>query len=109
MEQQKRIINGIIIIAGLALVWLVYTDQGNSFETVTVEPPTEKSNPVLVDGKVPPKLSEFPMHRAFIDEATCLKCHQEGKTMTFMGQEMFAMKMAHEFREDCTNCHAIPE
>ncbi len=103
MEQQKSFIYTVVILGGIILVWLIYSSQSE-----IVSPP-KKPQIKLVDGKVPPALSDFPMHRAFVDEKTCLKCHQEEKEINFQEKVMVAQKMPHEFREDCTDCHGIPE
>lgn len=68
---------------------------------------TTEDQPILVDGKVPPRLSDFPMHMAFIDEATCLRCHQDGKEMEFGGQKLTAPKIPHESREIWVECHRL--
>ncbi len=90
----------VTVLAGLILVVLVWFSQG-----VTSQP---AASIPLVDGKIPPKLSSLPMHMDFIDEATCLICHEMGKELKMMGETLIANKMAHEFREDCTECHRLP-
>ena len=57
-------IYGMVVIAGLVLVWMIYADQGIEMkpEIAVAEPPL-----ILVDGKVPPKLSNFVAHMQYID------------------------------------------
>ena len=80
MIQNKSLIYGLVIISGIILVWLVYADQG-------IEPKpdlfSEETPLILVDGKVPPKLSNFPAHLQFIDEKTCMQCHTTERKMNF--------------------------
>jgi len=101
MEQQKSLIYSLIVVAGLALLWVVESSMNPA-------PPSPHA-PMMVDGKMPPPLSDFPMHRAFIDEATCLRCHQNGKEMNFGGRTLIAPKIKHEFRENCVRCHQLPQ
>ena len=65
MNQYKNMIYGMVVIAGLVLVWMIYADQGIEMkpEIAVTEPPL-----ILVDGKVPPKLSNFVAHMQYIDE-----------------------------------------
>ena len=52
-----------------------------------------------------PQLSNIGPHRKFIDEKTCLGCHQNGLNIPNVG---FAKKIPHEFRKNCVNCHILP-
>ncbi|NOZ04122.1 MAG: hypothetical protein GXO92_05885 [FCB group bacterium] len=103
MEQEKGMVYGLIIIAGLILSWLAYVEQDTGQPHIM-----QKGATLLVDGKVPPSLSGIPFHMSYIDEDTCLKCHSRGRTIELMNQNYVAPKMAHEFRKDCTSCHKIP-
>lgn len=90
----------VTVLGGLVLVVLVWFSQG-----VSSRAPASIS---LVDGKIPPKLSALPMHMNFIDETTCLICHEMGKELKMMGETLIANKMTHEFRENCAECHRLP-
>jgi len=103
MQQLKSLIYSIIVVAGLTLLWVVESSMNPA------PPSTQDAMLVTIDGKIPPPLSDFPMHRAFIDEATCLRCHQNGKEMNFGGQTLIAPKIKHEFRENCIRCHQLPQ
>lgn len=103
MQEQKGLIYSMVVITGLALLWVVNFSSGPDI------PQPQPSAPEVADGKTPPPLSDFPMHRAFIDEATCLRCHQDGKEFTFNGETLVATKIAHEVREDCISCHRLPQ
>jgi len=89
------------IAAGLILVILIWISQGVSVQ--------ESAANKMVDGKIPPELSSMPMHMRFIDEATCLICHEQEKELKLQGETLIAGKMPHEFREDCIQCHVLPE
>ena len=108
MIQYKNLIYGLVVVAGLVLIWMVYGVQGiapvSEPEIVVDEAPL-----ILVDGKVPPKLSNFVAHMQFIDESTCLKCHATEREMNFGSGPMQVKKMPHEFRENCVSCHFLPK
>ncbi|MEA1882096.1 MAG: hypothetical protein U9N31_06830 [Candidatus Marinimicrobia bacterium] len=104
MNQNKNLVYGLVIAAGLILVWLVNADQEVEPEIAVDEPPL-----ILVDGKVPPKLSNFVAHMQYIDENTCLKCHATEREMNFGSGPVTVKKMAHEFRENCVSCHILPK
>ena len=53
----------------------------------------------------PPRLSNIGPHRKFIDERTCLGCHQNGLDIPGVG---LSPKIPHEFRRDCISCHILP-
>ena len=93
-----------VVVAGLVLVWMIYADQGIEMkpEIAVAEPPL-----ILVDGKVPPKLSNFPAHLQYIDENTCLQCHATDREMNFGAGPILAKKMPHEMRENCVSCHIL--
>ena len=104
MIQNKNLIYGLVVISGFILVWLVYADQG-------IEPKpdifSEESPLILIDGKVPPKLSRFPAHLQFMDEQTCLQCQETERKMNFGAGPVVAKKMPHEFRDNCSSCHIL--
>ena len=104
MIHSINLIYGLVVISGFILVWLVYADQG-------IEPKpdifSEESPLILIDGKVPPKLSRFPAHLQFIDEQTCLQCHATERKMNFGAGPVVAKKMPHEFRDNCSSCHIL--
>ena len=86
------------------LVWLVYADQGIESKPDLL---SEESPLILIDGKVPPKLSRLPAHLQFIDEQTCLQCHATERKMNFGAGPVVAKKIPHEFRENCASCHIL--
>ncbi len=106
MIDNKQLVYGLVVVAGLILTWLIYADQG-------VEPVkaagVEEEPLILVDGKVPPKLSNLPPHMEYIDESTCLMCHATEREMNFGSGPVVAKKMPHEFRENCASCHIAPK
>ncbi len=108
MTQYKNLIYGLVVTAGLILVWMVYADQGvdPQPEPEIVE---EEAPLILVDGKVAPKLSNFVAHMQYIDEGTCLKCHATEREMNFGSGPVKVKKMPHEFRENCVSCHIQPK
>ncbi len=53
----------------------------------------------------PPRLSNIGPHRKFIDEKTCLGCHQTGLNIPGVG---LSPKIPHEFRRECISCHILP-
>ena len=59
MIQNKNLIYGLVVISGFILVWLVYADQGIESKPDIF---SDESPLILIDGKVPPKLSRFPAH-----------------------------------------------
>ena len=107
MIKNRQLVYGLVVVAGLMLTWLIYADQG-VVETVA-ETVVEEEPLILVDGKVPPKLSNFPAHMQYLDESTCLKCHAMEREMNFGSGLVVAKKMAHEFRENCVSCHILPK
>ena len=106
MIQNKNLIYSMVVAAGFILVWMVYADQGVSHEVEITE---EEPPLILVDGKVPPKLSNFVAHMQYIDESTCLKCHATEREMNFGSGPVQVKKMPHEFRENCVSCHILPK
>ncbi|MBC8346352.1 MAG: hypothetical protein ISR89_00720 [Candidatus Marinimicrobia bacterium] len=106
MIKNKNLIYSLVTIAGIILVWFVYADQGIER---TPEISGEESPLILVDGKVPPRLSNFVMHMQYIDENTCLKCHKDEREMNFGSGPVLAKKMPHEMRENCVSCHLLPK
>ena len=79
-------------------LWTYWDENGQKYSEITFK-----------NGKVPPKLSNFTPHRLFINEATCLQCHQSERTMNFGAGPVVAKKMIHEFRENCVTCHLMPK
>ena len=55
--------------------------------------------------QTPPPLSNIGPHRKFIDEKTCLGCHQNGIDIPGVG---IAKKIPHEYRSFCISCHILP-
>ena len=106
MIQNKNLIYSMVVAAGFILVWMVYADQGVSHEVEIAE---EEPPLILVDGKVPPKLSNFVAHMQYIDESTCLQCHATEREMNFGSGPVQVKKMPHEFRENCVSCHILPK
>tara|TARA_Y100000310_G_scaffold74744_1_gene70993 strand:+ start:7930 stop:8244 length:315 start_codon:yes stop_codon:yes gene_type:complete len=104
MNQNKNLIYGLVVTAGLILVWMIYEDQVAEPEIAVDEAPL-----ILVDGIVPPKLSNFVDHMQYIDESTCLKCHATEREMNFGSGPVIVKKMVHEFRENCVSCHILPK
>ena len=80
----------IITIFSIFLVTLLF-DVNLSFKSKT--------------GSMPPPLSDIGPHRKFIDEKTCLGCHQTGLKIPGVGN---SPKIPHEFRKDCISCHVLP-
>ena len=64
-----------------------------------------------ISNEVPPQLSDlFPNrengpHQSFVDEESCLVCHQNSISIPSIG---IAPKIKHEFRKNCTSCHLLP-
>ena len=79
-------------------LWTYWDENGQKYSEITFK-----------NGKVPPKLSNFTPHLLFINEATCLQCHQSERTMNFGAGPVVAKKMIHEFRENCVTCHLMPK
>lgn len=122
----KQLVYGIIVLFGLLLVWVVNIRQNtltvsnrseNHAEIRTeIKVKTEKNNssaqnPVLVDGKIAPQLTDlFPdreegPHQKFVDEKSCLKCHAQEINIPGLGT---APKIPHEYRPNCISCHYLP-
>ena len=106
MNYQKNLIYGLVVAAGFILVWIIYADQGIDPKS---EITTDETPLILIDGKVPPKLSNFVAHMQYIDEKTCLQCHATEREMNFGSGPMLVKKMPHEFRENCVSCHILPK
>ena len=104
MIQNKSLIYGLVVVSGFMLVWLVYADLGIESNPDLL---SEESPLILIDGKVPPKLSRLPAHLQFIDEKTCMQCHTTERKMNFGSGPVIAKKMPHEFRENCASCHIL--
>ncbi|MCH8328737.1 MAG: hypothetical protein IID15_09500 [Candidatus Marinimicrobia bacterium] len=95
MEPRKNVLLSVALLAGLALIIMVYQPS---------LPSMPKAAATVVG--LPPPLSDFPPHGAFINEETCLNCHAEGKALPAFG--LTAPKIKHEPRENCVSCHALP-
>ncbi|MGY8780632.1 MAG: hypothetical protein ACKVJJ_03105 [Fidelibacterota bacterium] len=108
MNKNKNLIYSLVVASGLILIWMVYAVQGitpiSESKIAVDEVPL-----ILVDGKVPPKLSNFVAHMQFVDENTCLKCHATEREMNFGSGPVQVKKMPHEFRENCVSCHILPK
>ena len=104
MIENKSLIYGLVIISGFILVWLIYAEQGTYPQS---DLSSNETPLILVDGKVPPKLSDLPAHLQYIDEATCLQCHATERKMNFGTGPLIAKKIPHEFRENCASCHLL--
>ena len=104
MIQNKSLIYGLVIISGFILVWLIYAEQGIDPQS---DLSTNETPLILIDGKVPPKLSDLPAHLQYIDEATCLQCHATERKMNFGNTSLIAKKMPHEYRGNCVSCHLL--
>ena len=106
MIENRQLIYGFVLVAGFVLTWLIYADQGvDPIRTSAIE----EEPLILVDRKVPPKLSNLPAHMQFIDEATCLQCHAVEREMNFGNGPVLAKKIPHEYRENCVSCHIMPK
>ena len=106
MNHQNNLIYGFVVAAGFILVWIIYADQGIDSKP---EIATDETPLILVDGKGPPKLSNFVAHMQYIDESTCLKCHTTEREMYIGSGPMMVKKMPLEFRENCVSCHILPK
>ena len=78
MIQSQSLIFGFVIIFGFIILWLIYANQKIEQKTDLFKNETPL---ILVDGKIPPKLSNFPAHLRYIDDATCLQCHATERKM----------------------------
>ena len=88
MNRYESVLLAIISIFGLVFILIIFNDD------------------VKLDiSSKPPKLSNIGPHRKFIDEKTCLGCHQNGLNIPNVG---FAKKIPHEFRKNCVTCHELP-
>lgn len=108
MIQNKNLIYGLVLIAGIILVWMVYSEQGVR-ESFDLEAESQEDPRIIVDGKVAPKLTNFVAHMEFIDEKTCLQCHATEREMNFGSGPVLVKKMPHEYRENCVSCHILPK
>ena len=59
MIQSQSLIFGFVIIFGFIILWLIYANQRIEQKTDLFKNETPL---ILVDGKIPPKLSNFPAH-----------------------------------------------
>lgn len=102
MSIQRITVYAIILLGGLATAWLSVEERK---EVLNIE---RRGNQVFVDGKPAPALSGVPFHKSYIDDATCLTCHKNGRKLDIMGQTYIAPKIKHDVRKKCTSCHALP-
>jgi len=58
---------------------------------------------ILVNGKIPPKLSRIKGHLIYINEDNCLQCHSLKNNIKFDDPP----EIPHIFRENCNSCHLI--
>ena len=65
MIQNKNLIYGLVLIAGIILVWMVYSEQGVR-ESFDLAAESQEDLRIIVDGKVAPKLTNFVAHMEFI-------------------------------------------
>ena len=80
------------------LLFLLFNDRKNSIKSID-----NASKPlILVNGKIPPKLSKIEGHLTFIDEKNCLQCHSSNNDRSDNAPEI-----PHIFRENCNSCHLI--
>ncbi len=104
MIQSQSLIFGFVIIFGFIILWLIYANQKIEQKTDLFKNETPL---ISVDGKIPPKLSNFPAHLRYIDDATCLQCHATERKMNFGNTPLIAKKMPHEYRGNCVSCHLL--
>ncbi len=102
----KTIVYGLTIFTGIILVAVMNMKQ--DFNKIV---PSSQSQPRMVDGKIPPRLTDLfkdkdtGPHQKFVNEKSCLKCHKQEITIPGLGE---VPKIPHEFRSDCVSCHLLP-
>ncbi len=105
----KTVVFSLVAIAGILLAVSAYTKQ--DFNKTTELDIVKKDGVVMVDGKIPPQLSDLFIdqedgpHQKYVDEKSCLKCHKQEMTIPGIG---LVPKILHEFRPDCVSCHLLP-
>ncbi|MFQ6677811.1 MAG: hypothetical protein ACE5D0_05755 [Fidelibacterota bacterium] len=93
-------------LAGILLVFTINLKQDFGKDEVS-----KMSQPIIVDGKIAPQLSDLfegrdeGPHQEFNDENSCLKCHKQEIEIPGLGT---VPKIPHEFRKDCISCHLLP-
>lgn len=102
----KSLIYSLVAVFGIVLVLII-----NSKQEIEVEPEPEVPSSIMIDGKIPPQLSDlFPdredgPHQKYIDEKSCLACHKQEMNIPGVG---LIPKIPHEYRPDCVSCHFLP-
>lgn len=102
----KTIIYSLTIIAGIVLMITI-----NLKQDFGEEEPVNLNLPIIVDGKIPPQLSDLfeeqdeGPHQKYVDEESCLICHKQEIDIPGLGT---VPKIPHEFRPDCVSCHFLP-
>ena len=106
MNLNKNLIYVLVLIAGIIIIWKIYSEQTVRFSFNSIEE-IEDDPLIIVGGKVAPKLKKIMEHNEYIDEKTCLKCHLNEKEIDFESGLVLAKKMPHEYRENCVSCHIM--
>lgn len=102
----KNIVYSLTIIAGILLMITI-----NIKQDFGEEEPTNIKQPIIVDDKIPPQLSDLfegqdeGPHQKYVDEESCLKCHKQEMNIPGLGN---VPKIPHEFQPDCVSCHFLP-
>lgn len=100
MQKLQTTIYVIIILSGLLTATLaVYDQKGEKLEIIV------RNGHTFVNGVVAPHLSDIPFHGAYIDDKTCLSCHEKAREINLLDETYVAQKMKHELRENCDRCH----
>lgn len=105
----KTVVFSVVAITGIMLAIIAITKQ--DFNKITEPNIVKKDGVIIVDGKIPPQLSDLfadqedGPHQKYVDEKSCLKCHKQEMTIPGMG---LVPKTPHEFRPDCVSCHLLP-
>jgi hypothetical protein len=105
----KTIVYSLVAVAGIMLAIITFTIQ--DFNKTTEPNIVKKDGVIYVNGQIPPQLSDlFPdqedgPHQKYVDEKSCLKCHNQEMTIPGMG---LVSEISHEFRSDCVSCHLLP-
>ena len=100
MQKIQITIYAIIILSGLLTAMLSLYDQKRGGLNIVV-----RNGHTFVNGVVAPHLSDIPFHGAYIDDKTCLACHEKDRKIDLLGEKYVAQKMKHELRENCDRCH----
>ncbi|NIA18626.1 MAG: hypothetical protein GWO85_00850 [Simkaniaceae bacterium] len=100
MQKLQATIYAIIILSGLFMAALALYDQNGEELNIVV-----RDGHTFVNGVLAPHLSDIPFHGAFIDDKTCLACHEKSREINLLGEIYVAQKMKHELRNNCDRCH----